>query len=325
MTSSSQQLFVVGSPRSGTTLLRNLLHGHPEIALTAYESHFVPAALQRHGLAPDFSRPEAVESFLRRFKRGLLYQKGLERGTFRPTDSELRTAIARDSWAEILRALFDLYCEKEMARASFWGDKTPTYVDHIDLIDAALPDARFAHIIRDPRDQALSERAIWGKSLRRSGESWRRRVTRARASAVAADGRYFELTYEAMVANPEAELRRLCSWLELDFDRAMLDSASGSDELGQMVGARAVSTAAVGGRRGSLSAREEMTISALIGEIGRSLSYDLPVAAPRRLSSLGLFLLGLHDRLRFTAYFVKQKGISGGVRFTVGSFLDSRD
>lgn len=323
--SESLQLFVVGSPRSGTTLLRNLLHGHPEIAMTAYESHFVPSALRGSPRPPGAEGTVAVALFLERFKKGLLYRTGVERGKFRPGDEELRRALEARSWEETLRRLFDLYCDKEMAAARIWGDKTPTYVDHLDLIDAVLSNGRFVHIIRDPRDQALSERAIWGKSLRRSSEAWRRRVLAGRSSRAAADGRFYELTYEALVANPERELSALCDWLGTSFEPAMLAAASGSDELGQMVGADAVSKAAVGGRRQDLSEKQEALISAYTAAVGRSLSYDLPEVPSRNLGSFDRQVLAMHDQARFAAYFVKRRGLVRGLRFAFGSYLDSRD
>jgi hypothetical protein len=320
----AQLLFVVGSPRSGTTLLRNLLHGHQEVALTAYESHFVPVALQHYGAHPNVGTLLEDSTFLRRFKRGLLYQKGREHGVFCPTDTELRAAINESSWAVVLRNLFDLYCDKDMSQAQIWGDKTPAYVDHIDLIDKALPDARFVHIIRDPRDQALSERAIWGKSLRRSAETWRRRIANARASRAAAEGRYIELTYEGLVNDPERELRRLSSWLRIDFQPSMLSSYTGSDELGQMVGAQSISNAAIGGRRRNLSTSDEILVASLTGDIGRSLAYDLPSATPRHLRRAELSVLAVHDRLALIAYFVRRKGLIDGMRFTIGSLIDAR-
>lgn len=324
MSDNTRQLFVVGAPRSGTTLLRNLLHGHSGIALTTYESHFVPAALRRYGFRPQIGSPDETKAFVARFKRGLLYQKGQERGLFCPTDAELAEAVDGGSWATVLRNLFDLYCDKEMAHAQIWGDKTPSYIDHLDLIDSALPDARFVHIIRDPRDQALSERAIWGKSLRRSADAWRRRIVQARSSRPAVEDRYIELTYESLVRDPERELRRLASWLGVDFQPAMLRSAAGSDELGQMVGAQSVSDAAIGGRRGRLSPSEETAIASLTRDVGAELGYNLPPSPPRQLRKIELPLLALHDRVGLLAYFVRNKGLLRGLKFFVGSFVDSR-
>lgn len=319
----NKHLFVIGSPRSGTTLLRNLLHGHPDIALTRHESHFVPRLLHTYGEVPALTGEGERDEFLRRFKRGTLYRTGLEREQFEPTDEELLAAVRANSWEIALRRLFDLYCDKDMERAEVWGDKTPTYVDHMPALDAALPDALYIHIIRDPRDQAQSERAIWGKSLRRSAATWRHRVDGARDSRAARAGRYTEVTYEALISDPETELTRLSGWLGLEFDPAMLGSAAGSDELGQMVGARAIDPAGVGARRSQLSARGTDTIAALAGDTARSLSYDLPTVPARELSRPELALLAVHDRAHMTAYFVRRRGLWRGLQFSYGALVDA--
>jgi hypothetical protein len=324
MTASQRQLFIVGLPRSGTTLLRNLLHGHQQISLTAYESHFVPALLERHGARPRFDRRTEAQAFVAKFKRGLLYQKGLERGVFCPTDAELEAAMTGDSWPVVLRNIFNLYCDKDMAQTAIWGDKTPSYASHIDRIGDAMPEACFLHIIRDPRDQALSERAIWGKSLRRSADMWRQIVYNARESRVASQGRYMEVTYEALASRPRSELQRLSSWLGLDFQPAMLESAGGSDELGQMIGAQAIEHTAIGGRREHLRLAEERVIAELAGGIARSLNYDLPSVPARKVRPAAMRLLAAHDRATLVAYFIRQKGLVGGLRSAAGALADSR-
>jgi hypothetical protein len=263
-----------------------------------------------------------ISTFLGQFKRGLLYQKGCERGVFLPSDLELAAAAKAHSWTALLRGLFDLYCDKRMEDARFWGDKTPAYVDHINLIDVALPDAHFVHIIRDPRDQALSAQAIWGKSLRTSADHWRTAIVQARASQASVDGRYAEVTYEALVRDPEYELRRLTHWLGVDFQSSMLDSAVGSDELGQMVGAQEVSTVAIAGRRSELRPRAETMIAALTGDIARQIGYDLPPVDARQLRSVERHVLAIHDRLGLMAYFLRQKGVANGLRFGLGSLHD---
>lgn len=313
-------LFVVGAPRSGTTLLRNLLHHHSAIALTAYESHFVPDLLIRGGPRPSLD----AGTLIPRFRRGQLDLKARERGTFAASDEQLTAALAADTWDAVLRGVFSLYCDKDMAAVEYWGDKTPAYVDHIDLIASRLPQARFVHIIRDPRDQALSERAVWGKSLRRTAAAWRRRIVRARQSRPAVDGHYLEVTYEALVANPPCELTRIAEWLGLPFDERMLTGARGSDELGQMVGATDLSRAAVGGRREQLSRRAERAIAALTADVARPLGYDVPDARVRGLRRVERLLLAAHDRLALVRYYARSKGFVAGVRFAAASFQERR-
>ena len=92
-------------------------------------------------------------------------------------------------------------------------------------IAAGLEEARFVHLIRDGRDVALSRRARGmgaDKPIADVAELWRRRIENARKQAKRLRGRYLELRYEDLVADPEPALRRVCELIELEYDPAML-------------------------------------------------------------------------------------------------------
>jgi hypothetical protein len=105
-----------------------------------------------------------------------------------------------------------------------WGDKTPGYCRYLPAIAQLLPEARFIHLIRDGRDAALSLRRKWfspGPGMGAQAQYWRNNV----ATAIAQSGQvahYLELRFEDLVRSPEAPLRRVCDFIELDFDASML-------------------------------------------------------------------------------------------------------
>jgi Sulfotransferase family len=87
-----------------------------------------------------------------------------------------------------------------------------------------LPEVRFIHIIRDGRDVALSHlRMNWGPStVAESAELWVERITKARRQAPKIN-HYTEVKFEDLVADTDGVLRRVCEFVELDFDPVMLD------------------------------------------------------------------------------------------------------
>jgi hypothetical protein len=190
--------FVVGCSRSGTTLLRALLDAHPLLAVPP-ESHFV--------LAPD---PRVLRRALR---RGPWFGLGIEPPDLRGLDV-----------ADAVRAVFAAYGAAHGKPR--YADKTPHYVSHLPLLAERFAEARFVHVVRDGRDVALSLlEVLWGPhDLEGAALQWRRRVLEGRAAGLG-PGRYRELRYEALVADPEHELRALAAWLELPYDPAMLDAA----------------------------------------------------------------------------------------------------
>ena len=100
-------------------------------------------------------------------------------------------------------------------------------------IGELLSEARFVHLIRDGRDVALSRRARGmgaSKPMADTARLWRKRIEGAREAAKRLRGRYVELRYEDLVADPEPGLRRVCELIELDYDPAMLAYHDGAGE-----------------------------------------------------------------------------------------------
>jgi Sulfotransferase family len=206
--------FIVGVGRSGTTMLRLMLDSHRELTIPP-ETHFVPELIEAFGAHR--SSPEQLTEIVVSQRQWADF--GLDRGELA---QRLREAEASEP-GPALRAFYGLYAEH--AGKPRWGDKTPIYVESMPEIQGALPEARFVHLIRDGRDVALSRvrRAldepppVW-----RIGENWKRRIESARRDAEGLR-HYLELRFEDLVEEPEANLRRVCEFLELGYDAAMLD------------------------------------------------------------------------------------------------------
>jgi hypothetical protein len=206
--------FVVGATRSGTTLLRLMLDAHPRLAIPS-ETHFIPeliAARDKHG-AP----PEQMLELLTAHRRWGDF--GIEADALAARWAELDPLTAPDA----IRAFYALYAEKIGKPGAHWGDKTPGYIKSMREIQTYLPEARFVHLIRDGRDVALSVlKQDWGpQSIEAAAEKWRSRVLRGRAQQPYL-GFYMEVKFEDLVLHTERELRRICEFVELDFDPAML-------------------------------------------------------------------------------------------------------
>jgi Sulfotransferase family len=221
-------VFVVGCPRSGTTLLRRMLDAHPDLAMTP-ETHWIPKLLERgrgvtrEGLVSNEVVDEVVGCA--NFDR-----MGIDRDAvaslLRP-DEPLR-------YADFVRGFFDLYGRVRGKRLV--GDKTPGYVRRLPILNDLFPAARFVHLIRDGRDVVLSalgwrrapslaaRHPTWSTHPVPTAALWWERHVRAGRDAVPAigSGRYFEVRYETLVADPRREARRLCAFLELPFDDAMV-------------------------------------------------------------------------------------------------------
>ena len=220
--------FIVGVNRSGTTLLRMMLDAHPELTIPP-ETHFIPEVIRRAN--HENTRRRLIRSITKHPRWG---DFGLDEEEFRARAKQVRPLTA----ANAIRCFYDLYAEGQGKPR--WGDKTPRYMRAMPRISRALPEARFVHLIRDGRDVALSqrERVIDGAPVPMAAmaERWQRRIIAAREGAAEIRGKgYEEVRYEDLVADAEGTLRRICAFVELDFDPAMLDyHERATDRLAEM-------------------------------------------------------------------------------------------
>jgi hypothetical protein len=221
-------VFIVGAARSGTTLLQRMVDAHPDIAVI-HESHWIPRFYEeRIGLTADSTVTlELIPRLLddRRFVKLGISQRDLE-GLI-PSDRTI-------SYADYVARIFDLYGRARGKRLV--GEKTPGYVRSIPTLHYLWPEAKFVHLIRDGRDVFLSMKS-WKRVDRSVGRfaAWRRDpvpssalwwqwdVERGREAAnLLGPELYHELRYERLVSKFAEELAKLCAFLGLPYDEAML-------------------------------------------------------------------------------------------------------
>jgi hypothetical protein len=186
-------IFVVGCPRSGTTLTRLILDSHPAIS----------------------AGPES------RFLWGL---RAIEENNW---STLVGFGLELDEWRANVRTLFEAFHLRyaEHQGKIRWADKSPDYALMLDYIDALYPDAQIVHIVRDPRDVIDAWRRFYGlKSVGRAARAWVRYVGAAHEFAVRQPGdKVMEMRYEDLVRDPEPTLRKLFGWLGEPWDDGVLN------------------------------------------------------------------------------------------------------
>ena len=205
--------FVVGVPRSGTTLLRLQLDSHSDLAVGPDTGFGVVASRPGADVSGPSDLLDALVA-LDTWPDLLLDRADAER---------LLAAVQPWSLGAGLRALFQALAARE--GKSRWGDKTPVHSACMPALARALPEARFIHLIRDGRDVAASVRdqpfAPGDGSIEAIARDWEDRIVTARRDAGALV-HYREVRYERLVSAPESVLRELCEFIELPFDSGML-------------------------------------------------------------------------------------------------------
>ncbi len=233
-------VFIVGCPRSGTTLLLRMVDAHPQIAIIPEIGWISRRYENRDGLTPDGLVTPA-------FIHDLLEKGGLGRYTRLPMSrQELEDLLASGrplSYAKLITLLFDRYGE---ARGkALVGNKTVEYVLSIPTLHSLWPRAKFVHLIRDGRDVCLSAinwrkagklvsrfatwsedpvsaAALWWEWHVRLGREAGCSLSHQKMGTTSGDELYYEIRYESLVARPMEECVALCAFLGVPYDGAML-------------------------------------------------------------------------------------------------------
>ncbi len=236
-TNSCGPIFVVGAPRSGTTLLQRMLRSHPQISSPTGESHFVVPLLTHAATYGDLSARENVIAVLHDMHRISAEFMETDLHGVRFDIEALANAIHErgvHTMPQVIDTLFRLNAEGEgKAR---WLDKTPYYIHHIPLLAAIFPDAQFVQIIRDGRDAVLSmlERNVDIRvfSFYQGAKLWKRYVDAGRMmGAILPAERYLEFRFEDMLNEQEETLRRVCTFLGVEFSEHVIDFQKSRDPM----------------------------------------------------------------------------------------------
>jgi hypothetical protein len=226
-------VFIVGCPRSGTTLLERVVNAHPQIAVMP-EAHWI------------LRKPK---SGTRANKRGLTGEGPVTAEEIRQLSDDRKfaalgigpeelAALAGEGapvpYGSFVRGIFDWY-GKAQGKALV-GNKTPAFVRRLHRIHSLWPEVRIVHLIRDGRDVYLSVRnrplksparsafAHWAEEPAVSGALWwESSVRRGREAGKSLGPQlYYEMRYESLIARPAEECQALCAFLGLPYDEAML-------------------------------------------------------------------------------------------------------
>jgi hypothetical protein len=167
-----EAIFVVGVPRSGTTMMRALLDTSDRISI-ARENHYMGHVFGRRGarhffrkLGGDLSNDETIRRTV-----DLIYSGEYERQAgWRPPsphwywlidnidrdEMERRLLAAERTEKGQFRAFISVYAAKK--GKAIWGEKTPTHLNFTDELLEWFPDAKVVHMLRDPRAIYVSDR-----------------------------------------------------------------------------------------------------------------------------------------------------------------------
>jgi hypothetical protein len=276
-------LFVMGFPRSGTTLLNRLVGEYFDVGLVN-EGHF-------------------IVTFGRRLKKygDLKCARNYRR---------LLHDLAQDSFFKILSRNYDVVIDwdrlgrprsfpqivKDILRQiaagvgkTRIGSKNPAFGYHLALVDRLFPRCRVIHVVRDGRDCALSQaKLVWGhQNAYASAIYWRKYLRSVRRHAPNMQGRILRIRYEDLLGDPEATMSAV--------EHFVCDEPDGSITRRFLSESARLKRGNAGHWQTQMTGREKAIFEATAGEMLQAHGY--PLTGDRRMPSrLARCGYRVHDR-----------------------------
>lgn len=304
-------LFLVGLPRSGTKLLRDLLNRHPGIAMPPIEAVWIPRLRTEIGPGSHQMSERDLARFDGIVSDSVYTFTSARRGVPVPSVSaslhEGRTLLACLEW--FLRATLGVEGHENI----LVGDKSPSHVARLEALEDLDPTMRVIHIIRDPRDQARSAYLAWRKDPIRSAVRWKRCVSQAEQWGALRPSQYHAVRYEDLCADPETTLRAILLFLAVPFDAAVLSLDQPSENLGDTRGRSEIVRGNSGKWRETFGGGVVQRIEEITGPVARSVGYaiDGDGAEPGRLEARWR---QVKDAMALLWHGIRRDGLIQGVR-----------
>jgi len=209
-------ILISGCRRSGTTLMRTVLSGHPDLLVHPWEAQFILDLWERFGttihnlpaaldyLASHRYRPESVAT-------AAIYDRLPESGAV-----DLQTFLKGylDAWVAG-------EAENPIRRLVL---KDPRFIFHLDLLDELSPGAVTINLIRDPRANVASQRRRWPEApLIECIQRWLGSIHAAREWEGKHPHRLVNLRFEDLIQTPRQALQNLCLRLDVPFMEKILN------------------------------------------------------------------------------------------------------
>src|SRR5262245_6365074 len=299
-------IFIVGCPRSGTNLLRDLLRSHPHLAFPG-ESHFIPDFYKGYGNPKNGREARRLAARILRVNWVRLWGMELDPSTF-ADDRSYRQIVSRiyEEWARRQNKI-RIEC------------KTPNNFAKIPTLLEIFPSAKIIHIYRDGRDVALSWlRVRFGpRNLFTAARDWKALVSAGRqAGATLPNQTYLEVPYESLLGHPVDTMNHVCEFIGEPFSEAVLRPTA--MRLGnshpRLIGAQRrwspraeiITTNAAKWKK-NMSVSDQILFESVAGDLLQALGYETQGVA-RRIAMPERLMWEADNLLRWTLVRLNTKG-----------------
>lgn len=218
-------VFIVGYPRSGTTPVQSLIATQENI-YSFYETHFfsgvLPGVLENDGRV----LPECLDAVIGKIRERIAFSRNAEahvRNLAREGSLSSKTLFEN----LVIDNLIGKVGPERLSRIR-WMEKTPLHAQHLLTIHRFYPAAKIIHVLRHPEKAIVSRRrhfvfnneTEW--TVEKHAQKWLECVTAVENFSASHPRSVLAVRLEDVAHNPAAEMKRICRYLGIPFDRGLL-------------------------------------------------------------------------------------------------------
>ncbi len=237
---SVQRSFILGNPRSGTSLFRIMMNSHPRI-VSPPESGFLQWWYEKYNGWTVKDNQVKLEAFV----KDLLSSKKIEEWDM--DEKEITDFIKKQkpsNYAELMDCIYIFYAKKQGKQVQVIADKNNYYIHHLDGLLEIWPDSKFVLVVRDGRDVACSYMALKDldtespyrpdlpSEVAEIAQEWKQNNTEIKKFLKKNEKKNSSIVvrYEDFILSPREELKRVCDFSQIEFSDKMLEYYLYNDE-----------------------------------------------------------------------------------------------
>jgi len=222
--------FIVGRPRSGTTLLRTLFDAHPNVSIPP-ECQFIINLYPKYGSITNWTEKDILSFYAELLPQWLF-------DTWKMDNDELKKALllykGNNTYGTICKVVYKQYNsffdKKELL---YIGDKNPGYAIYSRLLLKIFPEAKFIHITRDYRDNFVSIRNVDFELPVPSlvVQKWKYFFKKFNKDSVIKPDAFLVIRYEDLATEPERNMLSLNKFIGIDYTDSIFSFYEKTDEI----------------------------------------------------------------------------------------------
>lgn len=275
--------FVVGRPRSGTTLLRTLFDAHPNVTFPP-ECQFIVNLYPKYGKNTEWTEQDILS-----FYDDLLSQWLFDTWTIDHDDlkKSLLLCIGQNTYGTICKVVYKQYNSLfEKKELLFIGDKNPGYAIYTKLLLKIFPEAKFIHIIRDYRDNFVSIKNVDFELPIPSVvvQKWKYFFRKFNKDSTIRPESYCVIKYEDLAEDPVNQMKKLCDFTGIEFNDTVFNFSDKKEEILKAFPPgyihsyhsslmKKINTSSIGVWRKKLSSRQVKIMDATVGKVAEQAGY----------------------------------------------------